>query len=247
MLTRACLTLSCWLLLPAAVLAASFTVNPVRVDLAAERPYAVMRITNLADTPVTLQARAYIWTGDEANNGLTATDAVILNPPLLSVAPGATRFVRLGLRTPNQGKAEATYRLILQEVPKTSDPTEGAAIHTILRISIPVFAAPKTPIAAKLDWSLHESGAGKFKLVATNSGTAHVQIRELSMAPAEKTVEPKALTAPVYVLPGQSRTWEVEAPDFAGQATMKVVAKTDAGTTEQIVGATNSGVAKNPN
>lgn len=236
------------LLFPAVTAAASFTVNPVRVELAADRPYAVMQIENTADAPVTLQARAYHWVGDETQgSGLTPTDDLILNPPLLTVEPKNTRFVRLGLRQANHGAAEMTYRLLLQEVPKTADPTEGAAVHTILRISIPIFASPKSAVAPKLEWALQEVGSGKYKLIAANKGNAHAQIRELTLSSMAKPISPKSLKTTVYVLPGQSHEWELEAPEFAGESQIKVVANTDAGESEQMVGASSSSEARQPN
>jgi len=247
MLTRAFSIVGLALLFPAAVLAASFTINPVRVELAGARPYAVMKIMNMADTPVTLHARAYAWTGDETKGGLSPTDDVIMNPPVFTIAPKATRFLRLGLRAANRGTAELTYRLIVEEVPKAVDPTEGAAIHTILRLSVPIFALPKSPVAPKLEWALQDAAPGKLKLTVANKGNAHVQIRELNIAPAEKTITPKNLNAPVYVLQGQSHEWEVEATDFAGESRMKVVANTDAGKSEEIVGTTPLGVVTHPN
>ena len=105
MLTRMFWVVGLAVLLPATVLAASFSVTPVRVDLAAERPYMVMQITNTADVPVTLQARVYRWTESDMahGGGLISTDDLILNPPLLTVLPQATRFLRLGLRAVNHG------------------------------------------------------------------------------------------------------------------------------------------------
>jgi fimbrial chaperone protein len=235
------------MLLPATVLAASFAVNPVRVDLAADRPYMVVYITNTADTPLTLQARAFRWTGDEARGGLVATDELILNPPMLTVMPNTTRFLRLGLRTPNRGTTELPYRLALQEVPKAPGPNDGAAIRTILRMTIPVFAAPKTAVAPKPEWTLQQSGSGKFKLVLTNKGNAHIQVRELGISPADKTGISKALTAPIYVLPGQSHEWEIEDPEFTGQSHVKVLANTDAGKSDETVQVTYPSVAANPN
>ncbi len=236
------------LLFPAVAFAASFTVNPVRVELAADRPYAVMQIENTADTPITLQARAYNWIGDETQGGgLTPTDDVILNPPLLTIEPKNTRFVRLGLRKANRGTLEATYRLILQEVPKAVDPAEGAAVRTILRISIPIFASPKSAVAPKLEWTLQEPASGKFKLIAVNKGNAHIQLRELAISSTGKTITPKTLKTTVYVLPGQSHEWEVEAADFAGESQIKVVANTDAGESQQMVGVSSPSAAANPN
>jgi len=241
MLTRVVLFVGLVMLLPVAALAVSFTINPVRVDLGSNRPYAVMKIGNTADVPLTLQARAYRWIGEEEKGGLAPTDDIMLNPPVFTIAPGATRYLRLGLRTANRGTTELTYRLALQEVPKPAqDATEGASLHTIMRLTIPIFAPPKTAVAAKLAWSIEETAGGKFKLMAANKGNAHIQIQNLEVSPAGIPASGKSLHATTYILPGQSHEWELEAPELAGQAQMRVAVTSDAGKSEDIVQTTHS-------
>lgn len=45
--------------------ASSLTLAPVGIGLTASRPYTILRITNNADEPVTLHARACRWSFDE--------------------------------------------------------------------------------------------------------------------------------------------------------------------------------------
>jgi fimbrial chaperone protein len=231
-------------------MAASFTVNPVRVDLAAERPYMVMQITDTDDAPVTLQARTYRWTESDISHGggLVSTDDLILNPPLLTIAPHTTRFLRLGLRAVNRGVTELSYRLVLQEVPKAvAAGDNGAVLRTIVRMTIPVFAVPTSPAASKPDWALQQVGMGKFKLVLTNKGTAHIHLLKLGISPVDQTNALKTLNAPIYVLPGQSYTWEIESPELTGQKQVKITGNDDAGKVEATVQATYPNVAANPN
>jgi fimbrial chaperone protein len=200
-----------------------------------------MKIGNTADTPLTLQARAYRWTGEESQGGLISTDDIMLNPPMFTIAPGGTRYLRLGLRTANHGTSELTYRLALQEVPKGPlDAAAGTALRTILRMTIPIFALPKTAVAAKVTWSAEESAGGKFRLTAANKGNAHIQIQEFEISPAGKPGAGKIIQAAVYVLPGQSYEWQLDAPEFAGQTQWKVVASTDAGKSEDMVETTHA-------
>ena len=114
----------------------------MRVDLAAEdrTRSCESRIARMCPSPS--GPGLHLDRGRNAGRAYP-TDDIILNPPVFTVAPGKTRFMRLGLRTANHGTAELTYRLILQEVPKAEGPSDGAAVRTILRISIPIFAVPK--------------------------------------------------------------------------------------------------------
>jgi fimbrial chaperone protein len=236
-------------LLSTTAMAASFSVNPVRVDLAAERPYTVMQIINSADMPITLQARAYRWTESDMakGGGLVSTDAIILNPPLLTVLPHSIRYLRLGLRTANTGTTELPYRLVLQEVPKAVDDKEGAVLRTIVRMTIPIFAVAKSATAPKPEWSLQQTGLGKYKLSLANKGTAHIHVTTLDISPAGKTEALKKLNAPIYVLPGQSYSWDVEGMEFNGQTHLKLTGTTDAGNLEETLQATYSTAAATPN
>ncbi|HXO38445.1 MAG TPA: fimbria/pilus periplasmic chaperone, partial [Candidatus Acidoferrum sp.] len=93
---------------PVMALAANLNITPVRLELSGQRPYSVIQITNVGSEAVTFQARIFKWGFKEENDELNATEDVILNPPLITMAPGAQQFIRIGLRKANAGDQELT-------------------------------------------------------------------------------------------------------------------------------------------
>src|SRR5438105_804682 len=85
---------------------ASFNVNPIGFDLSAERASGVLRIRNTGDAPVRVQVGAVDWSTDGRREILQHTDALILNPPIFSIGPGQTQFLRFGVRHPARSKTE---------------------------------------------------------------------------------------------------------------------------------------------
>ena len=101
------------------LLAATFGINPVRVDLSTIRPSAVIQIENMSDERVLLQAHAVTWSFAGATDQYAVTDDILLNPPIFGLEPHQKQFVRLGLRRVNESAVERTYRLILEKCRKS--------------------------------------------------------------------------------------------------------------------------------
>jgi len=104
-----------------------------------------------------------------------------------------------------------------------------------LRIGLPVFVQPKAgPARPVLVWHAELRNSGTISLRLKNEGNAHIQVSEVAMyEPGAK--EPVASHASLsYVLPGQSRAWELKARDGALKANKRfqLKASTDAGSIE---------------
>lgn len=208
-------------------LAGSFHVSPVRIDLAAARPTAVLRVTNSDAQPVTVQAGVSAWSYAGEQDVFGETDDILLNPPIFTIAPGATQFVRIGLRLRAPPASEASYRLFLEELPSPSMP-DGTGVRTLLRISLPVFVAPAGSKAARIQWRIARAGPAEVLLSATNSGLVHVQLQSISLRPpGGDAIESKNLAA--YLLPGQTREWRIPGAALATAAQVELSARSDAG------------------
>jgi fimbrial chaperone protein len=214
------------------VLAANLNITPVRVELSGQRPYSVIQITNVSTEPVTLQARVFKWGFQGEQEDLTATDDLILNPPLVKLAPKAQQFVRLGLRKPNTENIERTYRLLLEELPPNS-PESGTVVRTLLRVSIPVFAESRVKTASKIVWTVTRNPQGKLDLTAVNNGTAHVQIRTLTVRDEKNPAHKLTTTIPVYLLQAQGHRWPLDG--FDEVTSVQLEASTDAGDEQTVV------------
>jgi fimbrial chaperone protein len=217
---------------PALAFAANINITPVRLELSGQHPYSIIQLTNAGSEPVTFQARVFNWGFKEENEDLSATEAVILNPPLVIIAPGTLQFIRIGLRRPNATNSELTYRLILEELPG-KQLEEGTAIRTLLRISIPVFAKSRTKATPKVVWSVSRKSDGKLRLRAVNMGSAHIQIRSLKVSDAHAATLHLTTTIPVYLLQTQSHEWPLDG--FEHVADVQLEATSDAGDERTVV------------
>jgi fimbrial chaperone protein len=209
--------------------AGSFAVTPVRIELSPARPYSVVQITNQGGEAVLIQAHVERW---EAGDGSEQrSDEVLLNPPFRTIAPGQSQFIRLGLRTVNQSGKEQAYRLVLEEVPRPVA-AEFSGLRTVLRVRIPVFSKPASPVAAQLNWEAWPTSTG-VRVVAWNRGNAHIQVRRLVLI--DKTGKQFIVASPSYVMPDQSGEWAVNEEHFLLATELRLMADTDAGGINEVL------------
>jgi fimbrial chaperone protein len=208
----------------AAHAAATLEVAPVRHELSAARPLLAMTVTNRGQQPATLQVRGFAWSQPDGEDQLLPADDAVISPPIFTLPPGASQIVRAQLR-PGAGPREATYRLLIDELPSAEQPSNGVRIA--LRLSIPVFvtAAPRAP--AQLHWQLAPAG-----LQVANAGLVHQRLREIALVAADgRTITPLAAASP-YLLAGAQRRWPLPAHAVAAGDALTLRYTTDHGRVE---------------
>ncbi len=202
------------LLLPFAVVTAwagSFAVNPVRLQLSAAQPTAVLHVTNDGKTSTVVQLSLFVWSQVNGRNVLTPTRKLLATPPIFTLPAGGEQIVRVGLLAKPVAQRETAYRLLMTQVaPRPRPGFRG--LRVVLRLSLPVFVAPRIGTATpKLAWRIRRLGNGRVRLTVTNNGTAHAQVSDLALA---ASATGPALAQPAtgngYVLPGASRSWELK-------------------------------------
>ena len=105
------------------VFAGLFSVSPVRIYMSPRDRAVAVTITNESDEELVMQADVYEWkqkAGGE--DDLTLSEDLVLSPPILKLAPRARQVVRLATLKPVQGARQATYRLIVREIPEAMKP-----------------------------------------------------------------------------------------------------------------------------
>ena len=130
------------LFLPLVALAGSLRVGPTRLDLSAARPVAVLEVQNTGDEATLAQLDAFLWTQAGAGDLLEPTTDLVTTPLVLNLAPGETRYVRVGLRERPRAAVERSYRLFVREVVPTFVAASG--LRFALRVGVPVFALPSS-------------------------------------------------------------------------------------------------------
>ena len=213
---------------PMPVLAGSFSVNPVRVDLSAKQPVASVTVRNDGAEPTVVQLELMGWGQADNNDVYDSTSELLATPPLFTVPPGGSRVVRIGLRRRPDPLHELTYRLYLQEVPPPMD-ADFRGMRTTLRVGVPVFVAAISQTVPDLKWTTVAEPDGKIKLGLTNSGSEHIKIADLELTadsggPHSSGVQRVA----TYVLPGQKREWllQMDGPVAPGSK-VRIKAHTD--------------------
>ena len=223
------------LLILAASLAAgaqALTVMPVNILLSPGEKATSLTVTNQGTSETAIQIRAYAWSQKDNADQLTASDGLVVSPPLARIAPGASQVIRLILRESPQGR-EATFRILVDQIPP---PAEPGVVHMVLRLSIPIFAKP--PIRAFPDVQFHlERDAGGLYLVALNAGVLHEAIRDIVLVTSDGRKLKQDSSLSPYVLSGATRRWHIAAQDPLPltSETLQLTAHADAGAIDQQV------------
>jgi fimbrial chaperone protein len=212
--------------------AQALSVLPVNVFLSPGQKATSLTITNQGTTETAIQLRAYAWNQKDNDDPLTASDAIVVSPPLVRIAPGTQQVVRLILRETPQGR-EATYRLLLDQIPP---PAEPGVVHMVLRLSIPIFAQPAGRVFPDMQFHLERDGE-KIDLVAINAGNLHEKIRDIVLVTSDgRKLKAESGKSP-YILSGATRRWPIAAQDSLPltSETMQLTAQADAGAIDQQV------------
>ncbi|MFD2263930.1 molecular chaperone [Lacibacterium aquatile] len=159
-------------------MAGQLKLSTVRIDLSDRQPSAVLTLTNTGPSRSLVHLRLMAWSQVSGADRLEPTDAVLVNPPIADILPGAQQVVRIGyagaLQTPN----ERTFRLFIEEVP-LQDSTGAQAVETILKISLPVFLPPQSPPTKVLAAAPPERGIPTVFML--NRGTRHARFTEYQL------------------------------------------------------------------
>ncbi len=213
--------------------AQALSVLPVNIFFSPGQKASSLIVTNAGTTETAIQIRAFAWAQTDGTDQLTDTDAVVLSPPIATIAPGASQVIRLILRQLPQGR-EATYRILVDQIPP---PAEPGIVHMVLRMSIPIFAEPSTRAVPHVQFHL-EVDSGKLVLVGINVGLSHEVIHDIVLTAGDGRKLKEESGATPYILAGVTRRWPIVAQGalpLPGEI-LQLTALTDAGVIQQQVG-----------
>lgn len=184
--------------------AATFGLMPMRVELSAASPTAIVTVNNGGDAPVTIQVQAYTWTQPEGQDVYEETRGFIVSPPIFTIAPGAAQILRIALRGKPPTEVEQAYRLIFREVPPPEEAaTDRALFRIALNMNIPMFVAPTgATIAPKPAWGLDGGADASWRLSIVNDGTGNLRLAGLTVSQGESKLAEQDV---FVVLPGSKR------------------------------------------
>lgn len=207
--------------------AGSFQVSPINPTLSNHHPVSALTVRNTGATPTVIQLDAMVWSQPDGVDTYTPAPDILATPPIFTLPAGGTQVIRVGSRLPPDAKAERSYRLFLSEIPPPPK-ADFNGLRMALRISLPLFVQPTTPVAPQLEWRATPSDKGHIRIEATNRGLGHARLSAFKLS-AGTNSEPLHIPAEtVYVLPGASHVWMVEASVASGTP-LHLSAQSDAG------------------
>ncbi|MFG6414736.1 molecular chaperone [Roseateles sp. DC23W] len=211
------------------VRAADVTLMPVTVKLDRANDRATVQVMNNGQEPVLMQAEAIAWNRVGGIDIDAPTSDLIVNPPVFTVQPGQTQVLRLGLRRSPQLEQEATYRIVLREVPmpRPSDVLNVAgSVRVLVALRVPVYVAP-AQVKRSEQWQVSRAPNGELLAQVSNGGNVHLKVSELRLQ-GEGGTALASLTqkgSQSVIFPGEQRTFRLPAHDKATQ----VLVQTDQG------------------
>lgn len=193
--------------------AGTLRVNPVLVEIGEGQRSGTVSVTNVENSPVVIRATVFEWRQENGEDRYIETAAMIVSPPVVTIAPGATQIVRVGPRAaPN---AAASYRLIIEEVPEA---TPGTGIRVALRLNLPLYIRMPAGRPADLAWSARRGADGNWSVEARNGGAGWIRVNG-AIAAAATGLRFDDGFAFGTVLPGGARRWTIgRAPAIADRA-----------------------------
>ena len=203
--------------------ASDVTLMPVNVKLDRTNDRSTVQVMNNGQEAVVMQAEAIAWTRVNGQDQDGPTNEIIVNPPVFTVQPGQTQVLRVGLRRNQVLETEATYRIILREVPmpRTSDLTNvSGSVRVLVTMRVPVYVAP-AQVRRSERWQLSRAANGDLLAQVNNEGNVHLKVAELRLqdhggaalvAVAQKGSQSVIFPGEqrVFRLPNESRTAKVE-------------------------------------
>ncbi|MGA2276714.1 MAG: fimbria/pilus periplasmic chaperone [Terracidiphilus sp.] len=212
--------------------AQALSVLPVNIFLPPGQMATSLTVTNAGKSETAIQIRVFAWNQKGDDDPLTATENVLLSPPIATIAPGSSQVIRIILRMPAEYR-EATYRILVDQIPP---PAEPGVVHMVLRLSIPIFVQPSTRSFPDVQFHV-ERNAGQIDLVAINTGNLHEAIRDIVLTTSDgRKLKADTRTSP-YILAGATRRWHMDVQDSLPppNESLRLTAHSNAGAIDQQV------------
>ena len=191
--------------IPSFVIAGSFSVTPLRVELSKSESTRIINLHNLESKPVTVQLQVMAWSHKDGDDHFLPTRDVIITPQIFHLKANSSQIIRAGLIRKPDANEELSYRLFIEEIPEPpSVDTKGVQIA--LKVSLPIFVLPENTSLPSLIFHTSAQQDGKLKIKIFNSGLIHSQIHKFAVFTHENSDKNIATREKsIYVLPGQER------------------------------------------
>lgn len=200
--------------------ASSVLIWPINPVIDTEQKATALWLENRGQAPVSVQIRIMAWSQSGYSDQLTAQQAVVGSPPVVTITPGKRQMIRLMALQPAPAGVQQAYRVLVDEMQQPdAEPNLELGVKFQMRYSVPLFVfgsgaglatddKPKAgiqPLEPKLEFSLQQEADQRF-LLLRNQGPAHARLSQVYLTQGNRRV-PLAEGLLGYVLPGAQMRW----------------------------------------
>lgn len=200
------------------VCADTLTVEPEQLELTQSRPVTYLQFHSSSTTETTLNFKVVEWQQNGVRESFQPSSRVIVIPDRITLKPGQSRRVRVGLRLSGPWWEEEAFRVMVTErsaMPDVGVVTDRSEKLVTRPSSVPVFLLPPGKLDPRVSWTLNRNVEGAVVLSASNVGNVHVRLNSASLlGPAGGSMHTPEMSD--VLLPGGSRSWEFPSQAAAG-------------------------------
>lgn len=118
-------------------LADELTAQPSSVMLAARQPTAMVKLSNSGGEAKVVRIKVMSYSQENGREQLRPSTRLLVHPDQLTLQPGTSQSVRVGMRMSGPLWEEETYRLMLTEVAQSADVgTADSPAQTLQKSSV---------------------------------------------------------------------------------------------------------------
>jgi len=192
---------------PAAMAKGQLQVGTTLIELPAGAKATHFSLLNTGDEPLSAQVRVYAWVQADGDDRLAPTRALVLSPPISTIAAHGEQVIRVIASALPGGQRDATYRVVVDELPgKEAAP---GRIEFRMRYVVPLYARASTATAPALDCRLEATA-----LTCVNTGGQAAQFGATRLTGSGSAYSMGSGLFG-YVLPGATRRWVLDAARIA--------------------------------
>lgn len=181
------------------------------VELPAGARAGRLVLANAGDSAAAAQVRVYAWSQDGREDRLDPTNALVVSPAIVEIAPGAEQLVRVVRTSTLKVEQEQAYRIVVDELPGDAADATGSAVTVRMRYVIPAFVRIADPAPVALQCRIDQAD-----LSCSNRGGRAAQLGASHLVTGDGRAYEITPGLLGYVLAGSSRRFPLDAGKLAG-------------------------------
>ena len=157
--------------------AASLQVSPISLTFTTGEKAKEIWLTNTSNEPIRAQTRVLNWTQVEGKEQLNPSRDLVASPSITEIKAGDRQLIRVLRMNMQNAGTEQTYRLLVDELPKTNQVNQQTGLQLLLQYSIPVFVQANEITPAKNGLTSLAQVTFHYQnqqLIVKNNGDRHI-------------------------------------------------------------------------